>query len=152
VAIRRLTEREKEILLFLLSAVDLPDRDALLQQAEVAEVADECSCGCASIDLEIDRSVATQARQDLSFDLVSAHADDLQLVNRRHRLTVMGDDLTFDESLPVPDDLEGAIGLILFVEDGWISGLEIWSAGDFRNPEVFPPPDVFGSPELRTPS
>jgi hypothetical protein len=97
-------------------------------------------------------SLAPQARQDLPFDLVTAHADDLQLVNRRQRLTVVGDDLTFDESLPLPDDLEGVIGLILFVEDGWIRGLEIWSASAFRNPEVFPPADVFGSPEVRTPS
>jgi hypothetical protein len=76
----------------------------------------------------------------------------MQLVNRRQRLTVIGDDGTFDESLPVPDDLEGAIGLILFVEDGWISAIEIWNAGDFRNPEVFPPADVCGSPEVSRPA
>jgi hypothetical protein len=118
----------------------------------VAEADGECACGCASFDLHIDRSVAPRARQDLPFDLVSAYAFDLQFVNRRQCLTVVGDDGNFDESLPLPHNLEGAIGLILFIEEGWISGLEIWNAGDFRNPEMFPPADVFGFPEVSTPS
>jgi hypothetical protein len=147
VATRLLTPREREILHFLLDAPGLPDRDVLMRQADVALVDGMCGCGCASIGLRVDPSAAPQARP-LPRPVVEAFADDLQLVNRWQRLTVLGDDLVYDQSLPVPDDLSGVIGLMLFPEDGWLSYLEIWSAGDFQTPEVFPPPEVFGHPQI----
>jgi hypothetical protein len=42
------------------------------------------------------------------------------------------------------------VGLILWVEDGWLDGIEIHSAGgpDFQNLSDFRPADVFGPPEI----
>jgi hypothetical protein len=141
--------REREILQFLLDAPGLPDRDVLLDQAGVAVVdADaKCPCGCASIALIVDQSAAPQARP-LPRPVVEAFANDLQLVNERHRLTVLGDDLRYDPLLPVPEDLAGTIALMLFPEDGWLTYIEIWSVGNFQTPIVFPPPDVFEPPEI----
>jgi hypothetical protein len=49
--------------------------------------------------------------------------------------------------LPVTDeDLRGAVGLILWVEGGWLAGIEVWGAGDFANPRTLPPPEVFDPP------
>jgi hypothetical protein len=149
VATRPLTEREREILWFLLSAPGLPDRDVLLRQAEAAIVNEEgkCPCGCASVALSVDQSAAPRARP-LPRPVVMAFAHDLQLVNQRHGLTVAGDDGLFDPDLPVPDDLSGYIDLMLWPEDGWLTYLEISAAGEFETPTVFPPPDVFGPPEI----
>ncbi len=147
VATRPLTEREREILQFLLSAPGLPAREVLLQQVDAAVVDSECPCGCATIGLSVDQSAAPQARP-LPRPVVEAFANDLRLVNERHGLIMLGDDLIYDPSVPVPDDLWGTIGLMLFPEDGWLSSLEIWSVGDFQTPAVFPPPDVFEPPEI----
>src|SRR5262245_33385386 len=146
---RPLTEREREILWFLVSAPGLPDGDLLLRQAEAAAVDEEvkCPCGCGSIALTVDHSAAPQARP-LPRPVVIAFAADLQLVNRRHGLTVFGDDGLFDPNLPVPDDLAGYIDLMLWSEDGWLTYVEISAVGDFKTPTVFPPPDVFGPPEI----
>jgi len=147
VATRSLTAREREILEFLLSAPGLPARDILLQQVDAAVVDSRCSCGCATIGLRVDQSAAPQARP-LPRPVVEAFANDLQLVNERHGLTVLGDDLIYDPSVPVPDELSGTIGLMLFPEDGWLTALEIWSVGDLQTPAIFPPPDVFEPPEI----
>jgi hypothetical protein len=42
----------------------------------------------------------------------------------------------------------GPFGLLLFVDGGYLSGLEIYSAGD-ETPHVFPPPSAFRPPEAR---
>jgi hypothetical protein len=152
VATRPLTDREREILYFLLGAAGLPDRDALLRQADVTQV-DEgryCPCGCASITLIVDSTAAPRARP-LPYPCVSAFANDLKLVAQRHGLTVYEDKRAsiYDGSDPVPNELEGSyLDLMLSCDDGWLSGVEISAVGYFGTPEVFPPPDVFDQPEI----
>jgi hypothetical protein len=146
---RPLTERESEVLSFLLSAPDLPSAEALRLQAAVATTSGPCCpCGCATIDLIVDHSVAPQARIDLRYDLVQATTDDIDRVNRSVRLRLYGEGGELDPTLRVTEDTSGTLWLILFVEDGWLSALEIASVGDFMTPEVFPPADLFDAPEV----
>jgi hypothetical protein len=152
VATRPLTDREREILYFLLGAAGLPDRDALLHQAEVAVVDEDrrCPCGCASITLVVDAATAPQARP-LPYPCVSAFANDLKLVAQRHGLTLYENKRAYiyDGSDPVPHELAGScLDLMLSCGDGWLSGVEISADGYFGTPEVFPPPDVFDQPEI----
>jgi hypothetical protein len=145
---RPLTGREREILQFLLAVPGLPDRDVLLRQAEVAVVDASWRSGDATIGLSVDESAAPQARF-LPHPFVEAFAHDLKRVNKRHPLIWLGDDGRYDASVPAPEDPAGYINLMLFAQDGWLSNLEIISAGDgFANPAVFPPPDVFEPPEI----
>ena len=60
---RPLSEREPEVLIFLLSAPGIPDVDAFRRQAEVAVSSGRsCPYGCASIGLEVDHSAAPQEK------------------------------------------------------------------------------------------
>jgi hypothetical protein len=126
VATRPLTDREREILYFLLGAAGLPDRDALLHQAEVAVVDEDrhCPCGCASITLVVDAATAPQARP-LPYPCVSAFANDLKLVAKQHGLTLYENEhtYTYHGSDPVPNELEsGYLDLMLSCDDGWAFG------------------------------
>lgn len=148
---RPLSEREREILSLLLSAPEIPDGDILRRQAAVATTSGpSCDCGCASIALEVDRSAAPQARLDLPTNLVEAATADIAGVHRAWPLLFYGDDGRIDPHYAVTDDdLKGAIGLILWVEDGWLGGIEVWSAGNFADPSMFPSAELFEAPRAR---
>jgi len=145
---RPLTGQEREILLFLLSAPGIPDGNVLRRQGEVAiSSGRSCPCGCASIGLKVDQSLVPRARRDLEPALVSALTDDIAGVHELGLLVFLGEDRRYDPAVqPTDGDLEGAIGLILWVEEGWLSGIEVWAAGNFRHPETFPPAELFEAP------
>lgn len=149
-AVRPLTEREHEILLFLLSAPGVPDGDILRRQAAVATSTGNCKCGCASIGLEVDPRAAPQARPDLRGVLSSTDALDLAAVHEREPL-VFHDGVYEHARRPTDRDLQGYIGLELWVEDGWLSGIELHGvAGEagFHYPRTFPPAELFEPPTV----
>jgi len=113
--------------------------DLLRRQAEVAVCSDSCECGCATIDLTVDPSAAPQARHDLRSPLVDAFTEDIAAVHEREPLVfwTWKDGGHFDPSVvPTDDDFEGYIGLMLWVSEGWLEGVEIHSVGNFRNPNL----------------
>lgn len=115
---RSLSAREADTLRFLLSVDD--DRlEPLRAQAATAYVTGTCGCGCATIHLAVDRE-RTPAAVDLCGMVASADAR------------------------PVEGDLGS--GLLLFLDDGWLSLLEIWWI-DVPPPE-FPPVPAFEPPRF----
>lgn len=116
--LRPLTEREREILDFLLS-VEMPGVEALREQASVAQ-AKPWDCGCASIDLVVDQERAPQSSIAVR-PAIEANSKDR---DEPHRI--------FD--------------LLVWVDDGWLSGVELVEYGFDRHadaPDVFPPPTDF---------
>jgi hypothetical protein len=116
---RQLTEREREILTFLLGA-DFPGVEKLRAQANTARVIGACDCGCATVYLEVDPSLPT--------------ADEVTQTN-----AVDATGLPRAGSAPLPD-------LILFVKDGRLSSVEIIWYGEAPVRD-FPPPSEFGAPQ-----
>lgn len=114
---RPLSEREADTLAFMLS-VDFEGGAALREQASRAVVAEQCTCGCATIDLAIpdDAPAAVGAPP---VPMVQTHARDM-------------------DAQPV--------GLFLFVRDGRLSSLEIvWydeaqTTAEFPDREFWEPP------------
>jgi hypothetical protein len=114
---RPLTERENDILDFLLSA-DFPGVEKLRKQAETILVTGRCDCGCATVYLTVDESLPT--------------ADEVEKYAAVDAAGRPGAD-----DAPPPE-------LILFVRDGRLSSVEIvWydspipkfpSAEDFETP------------------
>jgi hypothetical protein len=84
-------------------SVDDSRLEPLREQALVARVSGTCPCGCPTIDLAIDRGRASPAI-GLAYDAINAHS-------ARY------------------EDPE-ARDLILSVEDGWMSSLEVVWYGD----------------------
>ena len=147
---RPLTEREHEILSFLLTAPGIPDVDILRQQAAVATGVG-CECGCATVGLNVDPSAAPQASPDIRRDLVETTTDDIARVHRAQPLRFFGDDgETVDpQRTPTAGDLEGYIGLILWTTgDGWLDSIEMQLVGNFERPATFPPAEVFDAPSV----
>lgn len=93
---RPLTAREAETLGFLLLSVSDARLAPLIQQAETAVVTGRCTCGCATVDLAVDRETTSPAK--LCSPVVSA-----------------------DSVEGVPP-----VGLLLFLDEGCLSMLEIW--------------------------
>jgi hypothetical protein len=114
---RPLTEREAEILVFLLKGADDPRLDPLIDQARTAVVTGRCSCGCATVNLAVDRETTTPV--NLCSPVVSAHS--------------------LDDVPPV--------GLLLFLDEGWLSLLEIWYIDE--PPAEFPATATFEAPRIR---
>jgi hypothetical protein len=110
----------------------------------------DCPCGCADIGLKVDPSLAPQARLDLPSPLVTTATGDVASVHAREPLSFYEEDnWDWDPAVrPTANDLNGAIGLILWVEQGWLSSIEVWAAGDFRDPRTFPPAELFEPPEF----
>jgi hypothetical protein len=59
---RPLHADERAALLAVLMYADFEGRDALIAQTEAVQVIGYCSCGCASVDLVVDRSKTPPAR------------------------------------------------------------------------------------------
>jgi hypothetical protein len=111
---RSLTARERATLDFLLSA-DVPGVEALRIQARSVRATGRCSCGCPSIHLRVD---SEQAPHAAGFPVISSVSD--------------------------PEDSGETLWLLLFVEGGRLSYLEIaWIAE--RAPNEFPAPDLLES-------
>lgn len=110
---RSLTQREREILDFLLTP-EIEGIEALRRQAETARVTGKCECGCATINLAEDRATTPASE-------VAAAAP--------------------VEAVRYPADPANTHGLMLWVEDGWLAGVEIWWISE--PPAQFPPPDEF---------
>lgn len=116
---RMMSPKEAEALAFMLS-VDDPRIEPLRKQAEVARVNWECTCGCATINFVIDRTRASAATGLCS-----------PVIDASHRR-------------PVEDD--EFCELIVFLEDGWLSSLElVWYSKPIAE---FPPPTEFDPPWL----
>ena len=114
---RPLTDREADTLAFMLSA-DFEGGAALREQASRAVVVEQCTCGCATIDLAIPDD-APAAVDPPPVPVLQTHARDM-------------------DARPV--------GLLLFVRDGRLSSLEIvWydesqMTGEFPDPGFWAPP------------
>jgi hypothetical protein len=112
---RALTEREASVLAKLLSG-GIPDQAALRHQSEHVTVGGGCPCGCASIELAVDRSTAKRASRSWRPFPVELQAEN--------------------------GDGGAPLEVILFVEDGWLSYLELVYY-DRIPPRGFPPPEEF---------
>ena len=116
---RPLSRNEVSALEFVLS-IDDPRILPLRQQVGAARVVWECTCGCATVNFEIDRSRSTPA---------SGLCSPVSEAYRR-----------------VPFDSDDACSLLLFLDDGWLSSLElVWYAEPIRE---FPAPAEFDTPAL----
>ena len=108
----------------MLSADD-PRMTALRGQAAIARVDGMCRCGCATIDLSVDRTAAEVA---LGLEYAAV------------------DSYTHDKA-----DVERLRELIVFVKDGWLSSLEVVFYGD-SPPTVLPDPMDMEPPHVRPPA
>ena len=119
---RELTAREGEILDFMLG-VDDPRVEPLREQRKSVVATGLCGCGCASIHLAVDRErhePAAICRQPISADFDAARAD-------------LGDKREVG-------------GLLVFLDEGWLSLLEVWWME--APPAEFPPATAFHPPEV----
>lgn len=116
---RAISDREAVTLAFML-AVEDARLEPLRRQADVLTVVWECTCGCATVNFEVDRS-RSSAAEGLCSPVTEA-------VNRDR-------------------DTDELAELILFLEDGWLSSLEtVWYSKPI--PE-FPPLSEFEPATLR---
>lgn len=121
---RALTGREREIVDMLLS-VDVPGVEELRSQAAHATAA-RWDCGCASFDLRVDRERAPRST------ITTSPAIETTTVER--------------------DDYRKTFELLLWVDDGWLSGVEIVDYVDQHgdeSPDEIPPPDAWNKPHSR---
>jgi hypothetical protein len=124
---RPLTSREREILEMLLS-VSAPGIEELHAQIAYAEAA-RWTCGCASFDVRVDHDRAPRS----SF---TGHPA-VEAVTRER------------------DDVSRTFDLLLWVEDGWLTGVEIVDYVDRHgeeSPDEIPPPAEWQEPEARLPA
>ena len=117
---RPLTAREAETLRFMLSPAD-PRLVRLREQSRVAVVTGKCPCGCATIDLSVDRAKASAA-SGLCHAAINA--------------------LT-----PKFDPVLGPRELIVFLDEGWLSSLEVVYYS-VQPPHEFPSIEDFDPPWL----
>jgi hypothetical protein len=101
---RPLTDRERLLLAAMIDCVDEPEANALRAQLEVAQARPGCPCGCGSIDVVLPAGRETRSARTGAGVLVE------------------GD---------VLDDRGKAVGgLLLFLADGMLHDLEVWSVGN----------------------
>lgn len=117
---RPLSAREAETLRFMLSVEDAR-LEPLREQLDVVAVSGKCGCGCATINLAVDRARARQA-PGLCSPVIDSQTRDV-------------------------DDRYGPFELILFLEDGWLAGLEVVYYANTPPPE-FPDISSFEAPWL----
>jgi hypothetical protein len=91
------------MLMAILTHADFDGRDALVAQAHSARVNSYCGCGCATVGLEVDRATppALQATSPIP-----------------------------NEAAVLDADGEEVGGIIVFLDDGYLCGLEIYSWDD----------------------
>lgn len=109
---RPLLPEERAALSAILEYGDFEGRDALIAQAATALVDGYCACGCATVSLHVDR--ATQAANDVRSPIPN-------------------------EAEVIGDDGDPIGGMIVFLEDGYLASLEIYSYEEPISP--VPPPD-----------
>jgi hypothetical protein len=118
----RLPTNREREILEMLLSVELPGIDELRAQVPSARVA-RWDCGCSSFNIDVDRSVAP-----------------VSSVTRSPAVEAV--------SKPPGDPLD----LLLWVEDGWLSGVEIVDYverhGD-ESPDEIPPPGDWEPPQAR---
>lgn len=118
------TGREREILDLLLS-VDVPGIAELRSQALYVSAA-RWDCGCASFDVQVDRERAPRS------SVTSSPAIEATTVER--------------------EDYRRTFDLLLWVNDGWLSGVEIVDYVDQHgeeSAEEIPPPEAWNEPHSR---
>jgi hypothetical protein len=118
------TAREREILDFLLS-VEAVGIVELREQAALARVA-RWSCGCASFNVVVDRDKAPRSV------ITTSPAVEAFSTER--------------------DDSDKAFDLLLWVQDGWLAGVEIvdyLSRHGEDSPKEIPPRENWGGPQTR---
>jgi hypothetical protein len=118
------TAREREILEMLVST-EMPGMEELRAQVPYVRVA-RWDCGCASFSVHVDRSVAPQS-QIRTNPTVEAYS--------KQR-----------------DDAAEAFDLLLWVEDGWLAGVEIVDYAERHgddSPAEMPPPHEWQTPKAR---
>jgi hypothetical protein len=118
---RPLSLRDAATLSLMMSAQD-PRLVTLRGQAEAASVTGKCACGCATVYLAVDPDHA-EAAHDLCSPVTQT-------------------------SNHIPLDPKRFRELLVFLQDGWLSSLEIVYY-DGPPPAEFPPPEDFEPPELR---
>jgi hypothetical protein len=105
---RPLLPNERDTLLALLRCADSPGRDQFVLQVDSATVVGYCPCPCATVALDVDRT----APRGFSFP-----------------------DRTIPTSATVLDTAGKIIGgIIVFVDDGYLSALEIYDYGEPISP------------------
>jgi hypothetical protein len=122
-AYRPLTKREREILELLLT-VDVEGIEELRDQVSHVRGA-RWNCGCASFNLIVDKSKAPPS-------------------------TITKSPLS-EASSREPDDPDRYYELLLWVTEGWLSGVEIVDYVERhgeQSPQEIPPPDYWDTPRL----
>ncbi|MDQ2630209.1 MAG: hypothetical protein M3Y75_04420 [Actinomycetota bacterium] len=99
---RPLSPEESATIRVLLEHEDFPGRDELLGQIPTARVVGRCGCGCATVELAVDRSPAEEALQEP----------------------------IPTEATVLDEDGGGIGGMLLFVKDGCLNQLEVYSYED----------------------
>jgi hypothetical protein len=120
---RRPTRRELEILEMLLS-VEMPGIEELRAQVPAATVA-RWNCGCSSFNIEVDRRAVPRSQ-----------------VTRNPAI---------DAESKERDDPRQAFDLLLWVEEGWLAGVEIVDYVDRHgddSPDEIPPPEEWQPPRV----
>jgi hypothetical protein len=135
---RPLTERERDTLDLMLS-LEAPGLAELREQAATARVSSECPCGCANIDLEVDRNASPPSQLGRRYGpAITAMTRPLPLPPDETSWGEKNPNLYFEVSLDVD-------------EAGWLSRLEI---DDFAtldgksDAHPFPPREDFYPPRL----
>lgn len=117
------TDRERQILEMLLT-VEMPGIEELRAQVPFVQVA-RWNCGCASFNIEVDRNAAPRSA------ITRGPAIDAETKERADYLS--------------------AFDLILWVEDGWLAGVEIVDYVDRhgdQSPDEIPPPEKWEPPHV----
>jgi hypothetical protein len=119
------TPRERAILEMLLS-IEMPGIEELRAQVPHVRVA-RWSCGCASFNVEVDRTLAPHSQV--------TKRPAVEASSREH------------------DDPQKAFDLLLWVEDGWLAGVEIVDYVDRHgdeSPDEISPPEEWHEPIVRS--
>ena len=115
---RPLTAREAETLEFMLSA-GFPGNEVLGEQASRTLVIEQCTCGCATIDLGLAPDAPVVPEIQGAPLIIQTRARDMD---------------------------EHPVSLMLFVRDGRLSSLEIVWYDEAQMTGEFPPPDFWEPP------
>ncbi len=119
---RPLKDREREILEFLLS-VEVPGIEDLREQVAYARAA-RWDCGCASFNIIVDRERAPRSAITAS-PAVEAYSKER-------------------------DDVDKAFDLLLWVEEGWLAGVELVDYVDHHgddSPDAIPACEYWDEPQ-----